>query len=59
MTDIARLDTEVHGAARQPDPSVWVVVSEAGPVPFTLRLCGFRADLICGSRDEALAALTS
>lgn len=114
MTDIARLDTEVHGtallavitgeidlsnavelesqvveaagelaalvvdltavtfldsagvrlldhlvAARQPDPPVRVVVSAAGPVPFTLRLCGFRADLMCGNRDEALAALTS
>ena len=46
-------------ADRGPDPQVRVVVSATGPVPFTLRLCGFRADLICGSRDEALAALTS
>ncbi len=113
MTDLARLDTEVHGsvllvvltgeidlsnaaeletrvaeaagdlaalvvdltavtfldsagvrlldhlvAARQPDPQVRVVVSAAGPVPFTLRLCGFRDDLLCDSRDDALAELS-
>jgi anti-sigma B factor antagonist len=46
-------------AARQPDPQVRVVVSSSGPVPFTLRLCGFRSDLLCGSRDEGLADLLS
>ncbi len=45
-------------AARQPDPQLRVVVSPSGPVPFTLRLCGFRPDLLCGSRAEALADLS-
>jgi anti-sigma B factor antagonist len=45
-------------ASREPDPQVRVVVSATGPVPFTLRLCGFRSDLLCGSRDEALADLS-
>ena len=44
-------------AAREPDPLVRVVVAATGPVPFTLRLCGFRADLVAGSREEAFAAL--
>jgi anti-sigma B factor antagonist len=41
-------------AAHEPHPQVRIVVSAVGPVPFTLRLCGFRADLLTNSLDEAL-----
>jgi anti-sigma B factor antagonist len=44
-------------ASREPDPQVRVVAAESGPVPFTLRLCAFRPDLLATRRDEALAAL--
>jgi anti-sigma B factor antagonist len=33
-------------AAREPDQPVRVVAPKTGPVPFTLRLCGFRDDLL-------------
>lgn len=49
------LDHLVAGSA--PDPLVRVVVSASGPVPFTLRVCGFRTDLLASSRDEALTGL--
>jgi anti-sigma B factor antagonist len=45
-------------ADREPDPLVRVVVIDSGPVPFTLRLCGFRADLVATSREQALADLS-
>ena len=45
-------------AAREPDPRVRVVVGASGAVPFTLRLCGFRPELLAASREAALAELT-
>lgn len=45
-------------AAIEPVRPVRMVVPGSGPVAFTMRLCGFREDLLCGSREEAVAAVT-
>jgi anti-sigma B factor antagonist len=44
-------------AAADAEPALRVVTAAEGPVPFTLRLCGFPEQLRSPSVDEALAAL--
>ncbi|MGZ4597303.1 MAG: STAS domain-containing protein [Actinomycetes bacterium] len=44
-------------APREPNARVRVVIGPSGPVPFTLRLCGFRDDLLADSVESALAEL--
>ena len=44
-------------AAREPTASIRVVPGSSGRVPFILRLCGFRDELLTESVESALAAL--
>ena len=44
-------------AACEPETGLRVVTAPDGPVPFTLRLCGFRPDLLAATVDDAFAAL--
>ena len=45
-------------ADREPAAPVRIVVPASGAVPFTLRVCGFRPELLAASRDVALSELT-
>ena len=45
--------------AAEPETPIRVVTASAGPVPFTLRLCGFREDLLAPTMTDAIHSLES
>jgi anti-sigma B factor antagonist len=43
--------------AAEPETPIRIVTDASGPVPFTLRLCGFREDLLAPTMTDAIHAL--